>query len=154
MSHLGKAGDLVWLCGYLASPSAIRPNFQYLLHYYWKFRIPEPVINELPGLPRSPQNHIRRVHPMPTYNKCMPALKEYFLLDPNVVFLNHGSFGAIPKPVFEAYQNWQLRLERQPVLLLARELSGLLRESRTVLGAYVHAEADDLVYIPNATHGV
>lgn len=91
---------------------------------------------------------------MPTYNKCMPALKEYFLLDPDVVFLNHGSFGAIPKPVFEAYQNWQLRLERQPVLLLARELPGLLRESRTVLGAYVHAEADDLVYIPNATHGV
>lgn len=84
----------------------------------------------------------------------MPALKEYFLLDPDVVFLNHGSFGAIPKPVFEAYQNWQLRLERQPVLLLARELPGLLRESRTVLGAYVHAEADDLVYIPNATHGV
>jgi isopenicillin-N epimerase len=84
----------------------------------------------------------------------MLSLKEHFLLDPTVAFLNHGSFGATPKPVFEAYQNWQLRLERQPVLFLGRELDGLLRESRIVLGQYLHADADDLVYIPNATHGV
>ncbi len=84
----------------------------------------------------------------------MPFLKEYFLLNPAVVFLNHGSFGATPKPVFEACQNWQLRLERQPVLFLGRELDGLLRDSRRVLGEYLNADADDLVYIPNATHGV
>jgi isopenicillin-N epimerase len=82
------------------------------------------------------------------------SLKEYFLLDPDIVFLNHGSFGASPKPVFEAYQNWQLRLERQPVLFLGRELDALLGESRSVLGKYLDAAADDLVYIPNATHGV
>ncbi len=82
------------------------------------------------------------------------SLKEYFLLDPHIVFLNHGSFGASPKPVFEAYQNWQLRLERQPVLFLGRELDALLGESRSVLGKYLNAPADDLVYIPNATHGV
>jgi isopenicillin-N epimerase len=40
----------------------------------------------------------------------MVSLKEYFLLDPSVVFLNHGSYGATPTPVFEAYQTWQLRL--------------------------------------------
>ena len=84
----------------------------------------------------------------------MLSLKEYFLLDPSVVFLNHGSFGATPKPVFEAYQAWQLRLERQPVLFLGRELNGLLFQSRSVLGEYLHADPDDLVYIPNATHGV
>jgi isopenicillin-N epimerase len=82
------------------------------------------------------------------------SLKEYFLLDPNIVFLNHGSYGATPKPVFEAYQNWQRRLERQPVLFLGRELPELMRESRAVLGEYLHADADDLVYIPNATHGI
>ena len=82
------------------------------------------------------------------------SLKESFLLDPSVVFLNHGSYGATPKPVFEAYQNWQRRLERQPVLFLGRELPGLLRESRTILGHYLNADPDDLVYIPNATHGV
>jgi len=84
----------------------------------------------------------------------MSSLKQYFLLDPKVVFLNHGSFGAVPKPVIEACQNWQLRLERQPVLFLARELDGLLLQSRTALGEYLNADANDIVYIPNATHGV
>ena len=84
----------------------------------------------------------------------MLSLKEYFLLDPSIIFLNHGSFGATPKPVFEAYQDWQLRLERQPVLFLGRELNGLLLQSRSVLGEYLNADPDDLVYIPNATHGV
>lgn len=89
-----------------------------------------------------------------SYNTLMSSLKEYFLLDPDIVFLNHGSFGAAPRSVFEAYQSWQLRLERQPVLFLGRELGGLLRESRIVLGDYLNADADDLVYIPNATYGV
>jgi isopenicillin-N epimerase len=84
----------------------------------------------------------------------MSSLKEYFLLDPDIVFLNHGSFGAAPKPVFEAYQNWQLRLERQPVLFLGRELAGFMQASRAALGKYLSTDADDLVYIPNATHGV
>jgi len=84
----------------------------------------------------------------------MSSLKEYFLLDPEIVFLNHGSFGAAPRPVFDEYQNWQRRLERQPVLFLGRELDGLLRESRVVLGQYLNVDPDDLVYVPNATHGV
>lgn len=84
----------------------------------------------------------------------MSSIKQHFLLDPSVIFLNHGSFGAAPKPVFDAYQNWQLRLERQPVLFLGRELNGLLKESREILGEYLHVDSEDLVYIPNATHGV
>lgn len=84
----------------------------------------------------------------------MPAIKDLFLLDPTIVFLNHGSYGATPKPVFEAYQNWQLRLERQPVLFLGREFNELIFQSRVALGNYLNADADDLVYIPNATHGV
>jgi isopenicillin-N epimerase len=84
----------------------------------------------------------------------MTSLKENFLLDPNIVFLNHGSFGATPRAVFEAYQNWQLQLERQPVLFLARELPTLLHKSRAILGQYLNADTNDLVYIPNATHGV
>ena len=84
----------------------------------------------------------------------MPSLKEYFQLDPDIHFLNHGSYGATPKPVFEAYQRWQLRLERQPVLFLGREFYSLIREARQALGEYLNADADDLVFIPNATHGV
>ena len=84
----------------------------------------------------------------------MSNFKELFLLDPSVIFLNHGSFGATPKPVFEVYQNWQSRLEKQPVLFLGREYDRLLYESRAKLGIYLNAAAEDLVYIPNATHGV
>ncbi|HEX5839407.1 MAG TPA: aminotransferase class V-fold PLP-dependent enzyme, partial [Anaerolineales bacterium] len=84
----------------------------------------------------------------------MSFLKDHFLLDPGVVFLNHGSYGATPKPVFDAYQKWQRRLETQPVLFLGREFYSLIKESRRALGEYLHASAEDLVYIPNATHGV
>jgi isopenicillin-N epimerase len=84
----------------------------------------------------------------------MKNLKQHFLLDPAIHFLNHGSFGACPIPVFDSYQAWQRRLERQPVLFLGREYDALLKESRISLGMYLNAEADDLVYIPNATHAV
>lgn len=89
----------------------------------------------------------------PAYNRDMPSLKEYFLLDPEIIFLNHGSFGATPRPVFEEYQAWQRRLERQPVLFLGREFNKLMEGTRRALGEYLNADADNLVYIPNATHG-
>ncbi len=81
-------------------------------------------------------------------------LRDEFLLHPEVTFLNHGSFGACPRAVFERYQEWQLELERQPVLFLARRLEELLEEARAALGAYVGADPDDLVFVPNATAGV
>src|SRR5438128_5559434 len=82
------------------------------------------------------------------------ALRDEFLLDPDVVFLNHGSFGACPKPVFERYQAWQLELEREPVAFIAGRLPELLAEARTVLAAYVGAAPDDLTFVQNATTGV
>jgi len=84
----------------------------------------------------------------------MHSLKDLFLLDPHVVFLNHGSFGACPRPVFETYQAWQHRLEAQPVHFMAMELPGLLRQARHRLGAYFNVAGDDLVFVPNATFGV
>jgi isopenicillin-N epimerase len=81
-------------------------------------------------------------------------VRERFLLDPDVVFLNHGSFGACPQPVFEAYQAWQRELEREPVQFIARRLDGLLAHARAELAAFVGAGADDLTFVPNATTGV
>ena len=81
-------------------------------------------------------------------------LRSYFLLDPSVTFLNHGSFGACPKPVFEVYQQWQLELERQPVAFLGRRVDDLLMEAMVPLAEYVHANAEDMVFVPNATAGV
>jgi isopenicillin-N epimerase len=78
-------------------------------------------------------------------------LRDEFLLDPSVIFLNHGSFGACPRPVFEAYQNWQLELERQPVEFLGRRIDSLLFEARSKLATYVGAEPDEVVYFPNPT---
>jgi isopenicillin-N epimerase len=81
-------------------------------------------------------------------------VKELFLLDPEVVFLNHGSFGACPRPVFEAYQRYQLELERQPVEFLGRRFPELVDAARARLAAYLPADPDGLVFVPNATAGV
>lgn len=84
----------------------------------------------------------------------MDALRSQFQLDPNVIFLNHGSFGATPLPVFEVYQEWQQRLERQPVHFFMRESSRFLRSAREALAAYLGARPEDLVFVHNATFGV
>ena len=81
-------------------------------------------------------------------------MRDLFLLDPDIVFLNHGSFGACPREVFDAQQRWQLEMEKNPVQFLGRRSAGLLREARERLGAFLGARADDLVFAPNATTGV
>ncbi len=81
-------------------------------------------------------------------------MKQYFLLDPSVVYLNHGSFGATPHPVMDAYQRWQVRLENQPVQFITTELLGELSNARKVLGRYINTQSDDLVFVPNVTFGV
>lgn len=67
------------------------------------------------------------------------------------MFLNHGSFGACPRPVFEAYQNWQRELEGQPVEFLGRRLAGLMREPRVALSAELGTAPDNIVGMTNAT---
>jgi len=56
--------------------------------------------------------------------------RDLFLLDPELAYLNHGAFGACPRPVFDAYQRWQLELEREPVDLLGRRLGDELAQRR------------------------
>ena len=84
----------------------------------------------------------------------MPHLKNQFLLDPDIIFLNHGSFGATPKPVFDTYQSWQRELERQPVEFLDRRFAERMATSRAVLANYLGTQRDNLVYVTNATVGV
>ncbi len=85
----------------------------------------------------------------------MSDLRSEFLLRPDVVFLNHGSFGACPRPVFDEYQRLQRELEAEPVDFLhtARTLPGRLAAARAELAAFVGAQRDDLVFVPNATWG-
>lgn len=81
-------------------------------------------------------------------------MRDAFLLDPDLVFLNHGSFGACPREVFQVFQDWQLALERNPVEFLSRRSGGLLLAARSRLASYLGAAAGDLVFTPNATTGV
>lgn len=81
-------------------------------------------------------------------------MREHWLLDPAIAFLNHGSFGATPIPVLERQSEWRRRMEQEPVKFLARELDGLLDSARAVLSRFVGAEPVDLAFVPNATAGV
>ena len=87
-----------------------------------------------------------------------------FLLDPEFVHLNHGSFGACPTPVFEEYQAIQRELEAGPTDFFTRkaagwfwggvERPGRLAAARGELADFVGARAEDLVFVPNATSGL
>lgn len=81
-------------------------------------------------------------------------LRPRFLLDDDVVFLNHGSFGACPEPVWTVYQAWQRELERQPVAFVSRRSDALLRSARSHLAAYLNVQPDDLSFVVNATSGL
>ncbi len=81
-------------------------------------------------------------------------LARHFLLRDDVVFLNHGSFGACPRPVFETYQAWQLELERQPVAFLGRDLSERTRVPRVALSAFLGTTPENIVGLVNATEGL
>jgi isopenicillin-N epimerase len=84
----------------------------------------------------------------------MTAHAAHWTLDPEVVFLNHGSFGACPRPVLEAQAALRARLEREPVDFMAREWEARMDEARAALAAFVGASADDLAFVSNATAGV
>jgi isopenicillin-N epimerase len=78
----------------------------------------------------------------------------HWTLDPGTVFLNHGSFGATPRPVLAAQAEWRERMEREPVAFFARDLEPAMDEARAALGAFVGADPDDLALVPNATAGI
>ncbi|NJK77221.1 MAG: aminotransferase class V-fold PLP-dependent enzyme [Richelia sp. CSU_2_1] len=79
---------------------------------------------------------------------------EYWLLDREITFLNHGSFGACPIPVLEAQTYFREQLEREPLRFFMREFEPLLDNARNELAAFVGAGADELAFVPNATTGI
>jgi isopenicillin-N epimerase len=81
-------------------------------------------------------------------------LRRHWNLDPEVLFLNHGSFGACPEPILKKQGEWARRLEREPVLFLHREIEEHLDHARAALAKFVGAHPDDLAFVPNATAGV
>jgi isopenicillin-N epimerase len=85
----------------------------------------------------------------------MPSeFAHHWTLDPGTVFLNHGSYGATPRPVLDAQSSWRARMEREPVAFFARDLEPAMDEARSALGTFVGADPDDLALVPNATAGI
>lgn len=87
---------------------------------------------------------------MPALGK---AIRDRFLLEPDFLTVNHGSFGAMPVPVRDAQDDWRRRLEAQPTRFMAVELPPRLRQAAARLAAFLVAEAQDLGFVDNATTG-
>ena len=80
--------------------------------------------------------------------------KNQFLLKEGITYLNHGSFGACSKVVFQDYQNWQIRLEKQPVQFLTKELYSALKKSRESLSLFLGCDQEEVLFFQNPTTAI
>ena len=85
--------------------------------------------------------------------QAMPT-RDDFLLRDDIIFFNHGSFGACPRDIFARYQAWQLELERQPIDFLLRRRKQLMGDARSTIADYLNAPAEEVVFVANATAGL
>ena len=84
----------------------------------------------------------------------MNGMKDWFLLDPDITFLNHGSYGACSKPVFKEYQDWQKKLEDQPVQFMTNQVYSAMEKSRESMSQFVECDEEELVFFQNPTTAV
>ncbi|TRX42288.1 aminotransferase class V-fold PLP-dependent enzyme [Flavobacterium restrictum] len=78
-------------------------------------------------------------------------MKSQFLLDPEITYLNHGAFGACPKPIFQNYQFWQMELEKNPTQFIQKKAAGYLNISKEALSKYVGCNPEDFFFVQNPT---
>jgi len=81
-------------------------------------------------------------------------MKNNFLLDKSVTYLNHGSFGACPKPIFEEFQRLQLELENEPVQFIVKKSLVYLKQAKEKLAKYIGCQPEDFFFTPNPTVAV
>jgi isopenicillin-N epimerase len=79
---------------------------------------------------------------------------DLWTLDPEVAYLNHGSFGACPRQVLEFQAELRAQLEREPADFIIRQLPGRMADARQALGRFVGADPEGLAFVSNATMGV
>ena len=88
-------------------------------------------------------------------------LRDRWLLDPAVTYLNHGTVGATPRRVLEHQRAVVDEIERHPARFLLRELADVdadgarsrMREAIAGVAPFVGARPDDLVFVDNITEG-
>ena len=83
-----------------------------------------------------------------------PNLKNQFFLDPKTIFLNHGSFGACAKPIYQNLLKWQKKLEKEPVKFFEETIFEALQKSREALGQYINCSEMDLIFFQNPTTAI
>jgi isopenicillin-N epimerase len=83
-----------------------------------------------------------------------PNLRSEWLLDERITFLNHGSFGAVPRCVFDEQTQWRRRIEAEPVEIIARQRVDLLTRAKFQIGSWLGMRADDFGFVTNATEGI
>lgn len=84
----------------------------------------------------------------------LAQVRKHWHLDPSVVFLNHGSFGACPRPILELQSELRRELEREPVQFFVHRLPDMLEEARARAARFLGARPENLVFVRNATEGV
>ena len=84
----------------------------------------------------------------------MNQFKENFFLQDGITYLNHGSFGACPKMIFDNYQDWQLKLEKQPVKFFSDEVYNALEHSRIALSQFLGCDQDEILFFQNPTTAI
>ena len=83
-----------------------------------------------------------------------PNLKNQFFLDPKTIFLNHGSFGACAKPIYQNLLKWQKKLEKEPVKFFEETIFEAIQKSREALGQYINCSEMDLIFFQNPTTAI
>jgi isopenicillin-N epimerase len=81
-------------------------------------------------------------------------LRAHWPLDPEIAFLNHGSFGACTTRVLAYQSELRERLEREPVAFFTRFLPDALDKARQAVAAWLHADPEGFAFVPNASAGV
>src|SRR3954466_15281953 len=83
-----------------------------------------------------------------------PDLRSQWMLRPDVTFLNHGSFGAVPRVVFEEQERWRRRIEAEPIELLGRPPPEMIEAAKRPLAELVGARPEEIGLVTNATEGI
>lgn len=78
-------------------------------------------------------------------------MKSLFQIDDSITFLNHGSFGSCPKPIFEEFIRFQKELEAEPVNFILNKQPQYLEDAKKALANFIHCSDKDFFFIPNPT---
>ena len=81
-------------------------------------------------------------------------LRSQWMLDERIAFLNHGSFGAMPRVVFEQQTEWRRKIEAEPIELLGRQAIKLIGDAKRPVGEWLGMREEDFGLVTNATEGV